>query len=270
MKDYNNYYHSKYTKLKEGLQKRFNIKVTQATDPTTVHKKKFIEKILFEKNNIIKNYSPTLPGATDYIVTKNYFKELIVKEFSTMKQAFPEDQVNGFVEQVIPDKRKLHQQKYENGDKKKYQFDPMFMYKASTEEILDLIAKYYAYEDFIEFDFPRLLKELEVLEQAEIIVDQEAEIKFEEMVDRSKKNSNYSILTQAESVLLIKSLREEHLILGERYLNNTNMAKVAYYLTGFASGPFRKKLSDPVSNYSKNQKRKLAEKLKNIVERLEQ
>jgi len=269
MKDYNTYYHSKYTKFKEELKKRFKVEVTHATDPNKVNKRIFIERIFFEKNNIIKNYSPNIPGATDYILTKNYFKELIVKEFSTIKQAYPEDQVNGFVEKVIPNKRKLHQQKYENGDKKSYQFDPMFMYKASTEEILDLIAKYYAYEDFIQLELPKLTDKIEKVTQPNSRLEKDSGIKFDEVVDRSRKNPNYPVLTQAESVLLIKSLRAENLILSERYLNNTNLAKVAHYLTGFAVGPFRKKLSDPIASYSKLQKRKLAERLRRIIEVLE-
>lgn len=269
MKDYNTYYHSKYIYFKKKLNKRFAYEVTRSPDSCIENKKVFIDKIFFEKNNIVKNYSPNIPGATDYILTKNYFKELIVKEFSTIKQAYPEDQVNGFVEQVIPDKRKLHQKKYETGDRKSYQFDPMFMYKASKEDILDMVAKYYAYDDFIHLDFPKLLNDIEAVKQTSFNIEKDSEIKFDEAVDRSKRNPNYPILTQAESVLLIKSLRAENLILSERYLNNTNLAKVAHYLTGFAVGPFRKKLSDPIASYSKLQKRKLAERFRRIIEVLE-
>ena len=269
MKDYNTYYQSKYSQLKKELGERFAIEVTQTLDSTIDPKETFLEKTQFEKNNIVKNYDPNLPGASDYILTKNLFKELIIKEFGTMKQVFPEEQVNGFAEQVIPDKRKLHQQKYEKGDKKSYQFDPMFMYKASTEDILDMIAKYYAYDDFLQVDFPKLLDDIKEIKQPNLILVKEAGIKFEEEVDRSKKSLHYPILTQAESVLLIKSLRAENLILSERYLNNTNLAKTAHYLMGFAAGPFRKKLSDPIDSYSKTQKRRLAEKLRGIVDLLE-
>jgi len=172
------------------------------------------------------------------------------------------------VEHVIPNKRKFHQEQYESGDKKAYEFDPGFMYDASTEEILDMIARYYAYKDFLRLDFLELVEDLEGIKQTDLIRKSEDGIKFEEAVDRSKKNSSYPILTQEESVLLVKCLREENLILSDRYLNNTNLAKVAYYLTGFASGPFRKKLSNPISGYSKTQKRKLSEKLKRIIELL--
>jgi len=81
MKDYNTYYQSKYSQLKEELQQRFAIEVTQAPDSTIDLKMEFLEKVQFEKNNIVKNYDPNLPGASDYILTKNLFKELIIKEF---------------------------------------------------------------------------------------------------------------------------------------------------------------------------------------------
>jgi len=233
------------------------------------NKNSFLTTIQFEQNNIIKSYTPNIPGASEYEVVKNYFKELIVKEFRVRETSFPEDPVNGFVENVIPNKRKFHQEQYESGAKKAYEFDLRFMYDASTEDILDMIAKFYAYKDFLRLDCPKLVDDIKGGKQTDLIEKIEAEIKFEEAVDRSKKNSSYPILTQEESVLLVKCLREENFILSDRYLNKTSLAKVAYFLTGFASGPFRKKLSNPISRYSKSQKRRLAEKLKRVIELLD-
>ena len=269
MKDYNTYYHLKYNGIRKGLEKRFEMEVAKGKGSKVDSKNSFLAAVQFEQNNIYKCYTPNIPGASEYEVVKNYFKELIIKEFRNMKTSFPEDPVNGFVEHVIPNKRSFHQERYESGIEKDYEFDPGFMYDASTEEILDMIAKYYAYKDFLRLDFPKLVDDIEGVKQTDSIRKSEDSIKFEEAVDRSKKNSSYPILTQEESVLLVKCLREENLILSDRYLNNTNLAKVAYYLTGFASGPFRKKLSNPISGYSKAQKQKLAEKLIRIVGLLE-
>ena len=269
MKDYNTYYQSKYDSIKKGLKNRFENEVVKANGSKVNNKNSFLTAVHFEQKNIIKKFTPSIPGADEYQIVKNYFKELIVKEFGNKESNYPEDPVNGFVEHVIPNKRKFHQEQFESGDKKAYEFDPRFMYDASTEDILDMIAKYYAYKDFLGLDLPKLVDDIEEVKQTDSIRRSEDSIKFEEAVNRSKKNSSYPILTQEESVLLIKCLREENLILSDRYLNNTNLAKVTYYLTGFASGPFRKKLSNPITGYSKVQKRKLAEKLKGILELLE-
>ena len=269
MKDYNTYYQSKYNGIKKGLKKRFEDEVVKAKGFKVDNKNSFLAAVQFEQKNIIKKYTPSIPGAEEYQIVKNYFKELIVKEFRIKETSYPEDPVNRFVEHVIPNKRKFHQEQFESGDKKAYEFDPEFMYDASTEEILDMIARYYAYKDFLRLDFPRLVDDIEGVKQTDSIRESEDDIKFEDSVDRSRKDYSYTFLTQEESVLLFKCLRDENLILNDRYLNNINLAKAAYYLTGFTSGPFRKKLSNPISGYSDNQKRKLSEKLKRIIELLD-
>lgn len=262
MKDYNTYYHLKFSSIQQELNSRFKRKVIKAKGSEIANINSFIEAVLFEQKNITKHYTPNIPGADGYQVTTNYFKQLIVKEFRNVLSSFPEDLVNGFVKNVIPSKRKFHQENYEAGNQEKYEFDPRFMYDASVEEILDLIAAYYAYQDFVDLEYPKLLGNLNK-------ENQEEGIWFEEEIDRSDKKSHYTVLTQEETVLLFKCLRAENLILSDRYLNKTNLARAVYYLTGFAHDPLRKKLSNPIATHSKRQKRKLSEKLQKIIDLLD-
>lgn len=241
MKDYNTYYNLKYSTIRDGLKKRFDKEVVQTNGAILKRKRKFLDKVGLERVNIISEYIPN-PQGDGGNRTDNFFKERIVGEFKSLELNYPKERVNDFVKYTIPEEIEAHKKRYENGDKGRYKHDPQFMYEATTENILDMIAMYFAYEVFFHEDYPKLSSEFDKsnhpVVDSDIIVEEEDNgfIKIRNPnLPASKIAIPNTVLTMKQTAMLFQLLKDTNAIFNNRRRQPVNqMAKAIKALTGFS------------------------------------
>ncbi len=252
MIDYNTYYDLKYKTIREGLVKRFDKEVAQTKGAILKRKRNFLDKAGLERDNIISGYIPN-PQGSGGNRTDNYFKKRIVDEFKALKLNFPKEKVDGFVKYTIPEERKVHKTRYENGDQGSYKHDPRFMYEATTENILDMIAMYFAYEDFFHGDYPKLSNEFDKsnhpVVDSNMIAEKENDgvIKITSpKVPLRRANDGYTILTLKQTAILFQLLKDMNAVLNDKLQPVNQMAKAIQALTGFSNNTIRDNLGTSI------------------------
>lgn len=272
MKDYNKYCKERFKKVKEELHKRFDKEVLQTKGGKTDRINAFNRIICFEKDNIAKSYDPYDPNSTSYNVEKNYFKESIINDFLRIKTDFPDDLINGFVEYEIPKQRKVHQGQYDAGRVDFYKFDPKFMNDASTEDILNMIVKYYAYEEFLKEDYKKLRSDFFGNEKQEVEIESDFIQIDKPKVKKRKNGDGFTVLNQGQTGILFRLLKDEGIIFNDtNYQPDTELAKAVQCLTGFSNHTLRREIGRSLHHHLKKNEDKKAviEILKKLLRELE-
>ncbi len=146
--NYEHYYQERFKYHTQYLEQHFQDEVIHKRGPKNDLRNHFIRKLNFKRDTIINERVPSDMNASSYNVKYNSFKERLVSRFNIIDINFPEEGINGFVEYDIPKLKKEHIERYENGNEKNYESDTRFMYDASTEDILNMIAKYNAFKRY--------------------------------------------------------------------------------------------------------------------------
>ncbi len=196
MKNYKKYYNDKFNFYVNDLIDRYQNEVTDRKGNKGFLRREFIAIARFEKDNIIHEteHKEPIRGdiATNYY--KNDFKEDLIESFMSIPINFPEDGIDGFVKFDIPRLKQLHIDTYEKGFTDNYKADTKFMFKASINEMLDMIAKWCGYHHFFEKKLPPLVQD----------VTSEMDSHEDQLDDLEK--DNYSTAQQVIAILLLQEI----------------------------------------------------------------
>lgn len=210
--NYENYYNERYQYHIQYLEDRFQKEVIDKRGAKNDLRNEFVRWILFNREQTYQQRVPNVIDAMSYTDTLyNSFKKRVIDRFLSIERNFPEEGIKGFIELDIPNIRKEHIGYYENGSTKSYRYDTQYMYDATDLEILELIAKHYAYHDYNVPELKRFNKQVKPIEVAE----------------ESTDNKQGSI---AQVVGLILSINDEYKFIKAQ--DNKAIVEFIHFLTG--------------------------------------
>ncbi len=252
MKNYEAFFKEKHDKVYNSLLERYKEAIDKP-GPFLDKRSQIIQTIGFEREIILKDKDPKDPFAGSYKTYYNKFKEDIISRFKLINENYPKGGINEFVKYDLPLTRKNHIRRYQSKSSEMYTFDPRFMYDATDEEILELIAAYTAYEAFFEQLRRRESPTDKNLEDS-VDVDSDKIYIRKPRTPVRKPNDNFTSLSLVQTAMLFRLLKEHSIILSDsNYQPDTELAKAIHILTGYSNNTIRPELGKPLHHSDRNE-----------------
>jgi len=212
-------YRAIYTELKTAYQE-FKLDKTGLNELKIWNQ--FLSQITFVRDYELLCWKE--PHVIDNDITatllKNPFKTELKEAFEFKELEYESDCINNFVQYDIPKLRTKHLERLHSGHRD-YEWDNEFIQNATSEDVIKLLAKYYAYTDFMNLTHPNYIKALKP--QQRVDVDQ----KFAPCAKWNGKNV-------ADFVQLMDSLYESGQIQALKGIGKTQMIEQLAQFFGIA------------------------------------
>lgn len=260
MKDYNDLYARRYDFHFKKLEQKFQSEIKEKRGNKNNLRNEFIREVASIRDIQIKGVVLNNP---DNSPITNQFKESLISYFRCIETDYPEDKINGFVEFEIPDQKRQYL-KFQENDKRqdKYIYDLDFVYEATNDDILEMLAIYLSHDDFL-----KKLANIETADNTDFY--EKKDISFIEIrkpkVPQRKANDNYTSLSLVQTAIFFRLLKEDQIILNDpTYQPDTELSKAIQAMTGFSPNTLRQELGKPLHHIDKE-----LEDIKEVVSSLQ-